>query len=774
MKKWMLFLLFLSHGFAQAQSTIQDGFVVLRASASTNVFYDCDFPTSNPDFSNSVTYIYAGENLFIGGEVKTPRGLCDAGEAAADLVALYYSVDGGTTNALNLPRIVAGSIDQWQEASATGMVEIGHNLPDGIHTIEVYFVSVDINFCHGGGLQARLPASGVFRGKIEVRAGPADIRACDDAGQSAYNNGWTNGANGGHGFGPWSNLISAVDGAAGFFVATNPPNTDLNFVTVRGRAWAMYANEGGGGGDDLQIAGAYRQINSPLQVGESFSVDFENGGIQGGPLSGTGGWVGFSLRSQMPPLQFDPDPFSAFGSLHNAQLAVGFHGGDATYSVYDVMTPSGRSTGLNYTTNGVRAVVTLTGADTFELSLKSLGPDGSNVVVTGQTAGGSLGVIGVYDRNAEANDTFFNKLLVLGPTVTNRIARDNAADPAYAGGWATNSNGGFGFNPWSIATFAGAGSAGTFLATNPPNTDLNAIASQGRAWGMYANDIPSGGAQNVTLHRYFAQTNLLAGQHFGMTMEHGGIASLNGSVALTILSAPTIPNPQGEVFAFGFQGGESSYFINGFDGVSHPGIPFTDGGVRIDFKLLTTNTPCHYALTIETRGPNGDTYRFCGRIQNPPIAMRFRIIDVEQNDVFINHLYISPAGISGPDSDNDGMPDAWELENGLNVGVNDAATDSDNDELSNIEEYIAGTQPTNGASFFSVSGFGGGSSAAAVGSVTGRLYTLERTTNLLANGWSSVTNQVDVIGTGSFLSLTNGNDPNQIQLFHRVRVRLAP
>lgn len=40
------------------------------------------------------------------------------------------------------------------------------------------------------------------------------------------------------------------------------------------------------------------------------------------------------------------------------------------------------------------------------------------------------------------------------------------------------------------------------------------------------------------------------------------------------------------------------------------------------------------------------------------------------------------------DSDNDGIPDSWENENGLVVGTNDAINDNDNDGYTNIEEYI--------------------------------------------------------------------------------------
>ncbi|MBI5408654.1 MAG: fibronectin type III domain-containing protein [Nitrospirae bacterium] len=50
---------------------------------------------------------------------------------------------------------------------------------------------------------------------------------------------------------------------------------------------------------------------------------------------------------------------------------------------------------------------------------------------------------------------------------------------------------------------------------------------------------------------------------------------------------------------------------------------------------------------------------------------------------------------SKADTDNDGMPDGWEVNNHLNPLVNDADEDSDGDGLTNLKEFQLGTNPSN-------------------------------------------------------------------------------
>ncbi len=57
-------------------------------------------------------------------------------------------------------------------------------------------------------------------------------------------------------------------------------------------------------------------------------------------------------------------------------------------------------------------------------------------------------------------------------------------------------------------------------------------------------------------------------------------------------------------------------------------------------------------------------------------------------------LLLIQSTASALDTDNDGMPDDWEVQYGLNTSADDSASDLDNDTLTNLEEYNISTNPT--------------------------------------------------------------------------------
>ncbi len=244
--------------------------------------------------------------------------------------------------------------------------------------------------------------------------------AFDNAAQSDYTGGWATGSNGGYGFGPWDIVTTLQDGgAAGTFTATTSGNPDLNNIATDGKAWGTYANAAGGATNGVRIVGARRDFTGgPLAVGQSFILSLENGGIQSGSFRGdnpprTGGWVGFSFNPY--PAQF-PDPINAFTAI-TGNFGFGFAGGSTEYSVYDLSTPSGRPTGVPFTTGGLTATFTLTSASNYTLQIQTLGPGGQIYSIDGMTSG-SIDFFGVFNRNAEEDDAYFNSVAVVPEPTT--------------------------------------------------------------------------------------------------------------------------------------------------------------------------------------------------------------------------------------------------------------------------------------------------------------------------------------------------------------------
>ena len=125
------------------------------------------------------------------------------------------------------------------------------------------------------------------------------------------------------------------------------------------------------------------------------------------------------------------------------------------------------------------------------------------------------------------------------------------------------------------------------------------------------------------------------------------------------------------------------------------------------------------------------------------------------------------------DLNGNGIPNYWEEQYGGTITGLVASADNDGDGFSNLQEYIADTNPTNAASFFEIDAIIAqvNQTVTFLGS-TARQYQVFCTTNDLAVTnltWIAAhTNKIWGAGTNSFITVTNTAD----KAFYRLKVSL--
>jgi len=131
-----------------------------------------------------------------------------------------------------------------------------------------------------------------------------------------------------------------------------------------------------------------------------------------------------------------------------------------------------------------------------------------------------------------------------------------------------------------------------------------------------------------------------------------------------------------------------------------------------------------------------------------------------------------------PDSDNDGLPDAWELENFGNLDRTGSGN-FDSDNLTDREEYIVGSNPKDAASGFPALAVEstGETFRVTFPTIAGRVYTVMGRASLTSDQWTPVTNVQNgqpnpVEGDGTTKTVTETGLGTTAARFYRVQVEL--
>ena len=96
------------------------------------------------------------------------------------------------------------------------------------------------------------------------------------------------------------------------------------------------------------------------------------------------------------------------------------------------------------------------------------------------------------------------------------------------------------------------------------------------------------------------------------------------------------------------------------------------------------------AVADASGNPDGDTLT---NLQEYNADTDPQVFDTGVMAFAVSGLFTLQTRTDAPDQDGDGLPDAWEIANGLNPAVSNANADPDGDGLTNLDEFNGGWNP---------------------------------------------------------------------------------